>query len=112
LLDEKLADSLTNSPFLTSDLTAIRTTLSTLNSNLATISHNQTILDTNLSELKAKRPASNFNLWLWVALWGLIGLNLAQLLGFTIRVNDMTARIQAIRGTVNSNLIHLRRLDK
>ncbi len=112
LLDEKPADSPMTSPALTNDLSTLQTTLSTLNSNLATVSRNQITFDTSLSELKAKRPASNFNLWLWVALWGLIGLNIAQLAGFTIRANDMTARIQAIRGTVNSNLIHLRRLDK
>jgi hypothetical protein len=112
LLDGKLADSLTNSPFLTSDLTAIRTTLSTLNNNLAAVSRHQTEIDTSLSELKAKRPVSNFNPWLWVALWGLIGLNLTQVVGSTMRANDMTAQIQAIRGTVNSSLIRLKRLDQ
>jgi hypothetical protein len=112
LLDEKLADSLTNSPCLTSDLTVIRTTLTTLNTNLATISHNQTALDTSLSALKAQRPVSNFNPWLWVALWSLIGLNLTQVVGSTMRANDMTAQIQAIRGTVNSSLIRLKRLDQ
>lgn len=110
-LNAKISASKSTSPSLTSALTGIQATLDALSTRLSTVSSNQTVLDGKLNDLKRNRPTSNFNPWLWGAISTLIALNLVQMVGYKNWANNMVYQLEAIRGTVNSNLIHLKRLD-
>lgn len=100
---------------LTSDLSSIRSSLSDLKDKLNTVSDSQTTLKNKVAALRSDPPVSNFNSWGWVSIGGiivfLIGLNVMQLFAGKAAIDQLTNEMQAVRGTANSSLIRLKRLE-
>ncbi len=110
-LNAKIAALSQSSPDFTSDLIAIRASLSSLSQSLNTVRSEQSTLHSQITTLRTDPPDSNASFWLGFATLGLVLLNVIQFVGYKVAVDTMTNELQAIRGTVNSSLIRLERLE-